>query len=64
MEISICIFPDLLNENMLKTKKTLEFLINQASKELVQKNMNKTKCDIRKESDINNKHPGNTRRSH
>ena len=39
-------------------------LINQASKELVQKNMNKTKCDIRKEPDINNKNPGNTRRSH
>lgn len=57
-------FPDLLGENSSKTKITLEFLINQASKELVQKNMNKTKCDIRKESDITNKHPGNTRRSH
>jgi len=57
-------FPDFFSENTSKTKKTLEFLINQASKELVQKNMNKTKCDIRKESDITNKHPGNTRRSH
>ena len=57
-------FPDLLGENTSKTRITLEFLINQASKELVQKNINKTKCDIRKEPDITNKHPGNTRRSH
>ena len=57
-------FPDLLGKNTSKTKITLEFLINQASKELVQKNMNKTQCDIRKEPDITNKHPGNTRRSH
>ena len=57
-------FPDLLGENSSKKRITLEFLINQASKELVQKNINKTKCDIRKEPDITNKHPGNTRRSY
>ena len=57
-------FLDLFGGNTSKTKQTLEFLINQASKELVQKNMNKTQSDIRKESDITNKHPGNTRRSH
>ena len=57
-------FPYLLCENTSKTKITLEFLINQASKELVQKNVNKTQCDIRKEPDITNKYPGNTRRSH
>ena len=57
-------FLDLLGENTSKTRITLEFLINQASKELVQKNMNKTQFDIRKESDIINKYPGNTSRSH
>ena len=57
-------FPDLLGKNTSKTKITLEFLIKQASKELVQKNMNKTQSDIRKEPDITNKTPGNTRRNH
>lgn len=57
-------FPFLLGENLSKMGLTLDFLINQASKELVQININKPKCDIRNESDITNKFPGNTRRSH
>lgn len=57
-------FPFLLGQDLSKMGLTLDFLINQASKELVQINTNKPKCDIRKESDITNKFPGNTRRSH
>ena len=42
------VFSKFIMQNTSKTRTTLEFLINQASKELVQKNMGRTKCDIRR----------------
>ena len=57
-------FYDLLTQKPTKRKKTLNFIIKNSNKLITQENLNKNRKKERKPPDVNNKHPGNKKRTH
>lgn len=57
-------FYDLITEPRTKKEKIIDFIIKQGSKELTQENISKNRIKERKTPDVNNKHPGNKKKTH
>lgn len=57
-------FYNLLTQKPTKRKKTLNFIIKNSNKLITQENLNKNRKKERKPPDVNNKHPGNKKRTH
>lgn len=55
---------DLFVKNRTKKSIILEFIIESCSKTLTQENLSKNRKKERKAQDVNNKHPGNKKRTH
>lgn len=57
-------FYDLITSSNSEKREIIDFLIKEASKQLTQENLDKKTDKTRKSPDINNKHPGNMKKTH